>query len=158
MSDFKNFLSTELTEINLLDKPNKNGDSKRMVLVALYGQFGDSEFSTLDLKNVKSIYGQKEATNMITGLVKAGFLTKNSKTLQLTNTAVVELGGSVTKAETDDEITQDDIDAAKISKSKVIKNLGKTKSVRFKVPKVSKGSNYLDQMKTLLRHMKSTAE
>ena len=158
MSNFKNFLNKELTELSLLDKPNKNGDTKRMVLVALYGQFGDGEFSTLDLRNVKSVYGQKEATNMVTGLVKAGFLTKNGKTLQLTNTAVVEMGGSVTKAVGDDEITQDDIDSAKISKSKVIKNLGKSKTLRFKVPKVSKGSNYLDQMKTLLRHMKSTAE
>lgn len=150
---FKTFLDEQqLTEGKTLASKVKGvviGD----LLSAIYSKVQDEPFKNKDISDILSQFNMtnKDASNLFFALKKDGLINSPTKgQMQIPANVAADIQKDYQKGV--------QADTEKVAKTKAIKNIGTTKTVKFKVPKVSSGSKYLDQMVTLLDHMDSSAD
>jgi len=134
-----------LTEAFDIHNKGKDGTSKFDVLQSIFIEVGNNPFNSKSIPKTKSNYNY--IANTISALGKNGYLDiSDRKNITFTQKALDELNANATAInEPDDDFKgkakKVDIDLLKVKK--------------FKVPKVGKNSKYLEQIKTILGHMKA---
>lgn len=145
----------DLDESDAKMAKDKGGFTAAEMLADFFNEFGDQTWETKDAKNLKKRYGARIAGQLQINLIRWGYISKDADAVfSITNKGFTYLKNNTdipTGTSTSDEDDKD------VDTAKGVRDVTKLKAKRFKVPKPGANSKYLDQMSTILSHMKSFA-
>lgn len=136
-----------------IDNPGKWARTPGELLRLYHDKFGSESFAMKDTKDIKKAFADSRS-NFAIGefLAKKGYIQRNGNDLKITKQGLDYISGS--KGSKTTKVDDEDED---VSIAKGVKDASRLKQKKFIVPKVGKNSKYLDQMKTILTHMKGFA-
>ena len=179
---FSSLIKNSINEARRIDlnTPAKGGTTSGDFLRALYAKFGDKAYSARESGDVRGNFADDAGAHRYR-LLQDGYLEKDGSKFKISQqgldwiaknpgqgraaaalastaatAAAAAASSSGASSKGSDDVPDDEEDSDELARG--VRDIAQLREKKFIVPKVSTNSKYLDQMKTILSHMRSFAD
>ena len=156
---FSSFIKKTINEARRVDlnTPAKGGTTSGDFLRAIYAKFGANSYSAKEAGEIRGNFANDAGAHRYR-LIQDGYLEKDGAKFKISKQGLdwIAKNPGNGPAHTPADDADDSEDNDKLAKG--VRDIAQLREKKFIVPKVSTNSKYLDQMKTILSHMRSFAD